>query len=753
MLKKTLKTIISVILALAMCFITCTAAFAASSNKNKYVKEIFLSYGSNDTEAKNYLSDNGYEVLDHNLNEGADDTLSKKRSVYLGYKTTSKADEAITDMKLMNMKGGYSVQDYQMLLDEQKNNIKSFISNFIVAVNEYRNNYSKGQERAAAAHDMLNILYDDDTKQYMGDLLLDKIKEEYSEKEWSALSSEKQSEIADMTTILMQGNSEAILLIEQIISIATDDDDTLWAEMYDSALTYDEMVENLMDTENLTLNDSVKKLSAEYDNDAKIIASKFEEYKTFLENYTNADVKFTNTQEEIEAYQSALDESELSNWFVAGTQYEALSTMSKDGISLIDLITSDEYDIENEDRTMLYPLVSVLSKGQRVCLDFLTMYQIVSLGLNGNEVTKNVMDSLDVFSSETVKTSVYEGVDRTIFSGSVALTNEAIRLQASSGKNPVQNVEDSISTTSIILCCVFGVSVLATAAAWGTYGYLKHCMTRFQYLRTVVYPQSTIKDFIREMNFYAGQFGTDSQEYLQAQAKLVKMRNEAKWAAKTNSFATKWNRFFYYAGIAMTCITIAIMVASLYSTYNDLQEYYNVKFTPIPTHMVDQSADENGEKVYTYYDPVKCNRIEKKLVTDNNKLLEDYGDLNGDVGKEWVALYTTTDKSAGDPITDDFIVQYNDSNIPNDSIALSMFGESVAQNLTNKKSGYTYADGKSGIYLFYRTDTTVFSGSVFSNGSYITLGVAVALVCCIGAFFAGKKTEKKKYSGETKVNV
>ena len=91
---------------------------------------MIISYGKTADEAKQWLTDNGYEVLDKNLNEGADDTFSTKRAVYLGYKTTNDADEAITDMKLMNMKGGYSVQDYQMLLDEQKTNIKNFFKDF-----------------------------------------------------------------------------------------------------------------------------------------------------------------------------------------------------------------------------------------------------------------------------------------------------------------------------------------------------------------------------------------------------------------------------------------------------------------------------------------------------------------------------------------------------------------------------------------------------------------------------------------------
>ena len=170
--RKFYRILISLVLVLTICFGTCTSGFAATGSGSKYVKEMVISYGDTADEAKAWLTDNGYEVLDYNLNEGADDVFSTERAVYIGYKTTSDANEAITDMKLMNMKGGYSVQDYQMLLDEQKEDIKVFINNFKVAIQEYRDNYNKGQGRAVAAHDMLNALYDDDTQQYMGDFFL-----------------------------------------------------------------------------------------------------------------------------------------------------------------------------------------------------------------------------------------------------------------------------------------------------------------------------------------------------------------------------------------------------------------------------------------------------------------------------------------------------------------------------------------------------------------------------------------------------
>ena len=151
MKKKLYRTLISLVLVFTIFMGTCTNGFAATGSEGKYIKEVIISYGKTADEAKQWLTDNGYEVLDKNLNEGADDTFSTERAVYLGYTTTNNANEAITDMKLMNMQGVYSVQDYQMLLDEQKTNIKSFFKNFKVAVKEFRENYNAGQARAIAA--------------------------------------------------------------------------------------------------------------------------------------------------------------------------------------------------------------------------------------------------------------------------------------------------------------------------------------------------------------------------------------------------------------------------------------------------------------------------------------------------------------------------------------------------------------------------------------------------------------------------
>ncbi len=755
MLKKLFRGAVSAFLAAAIAATTCTNALAASS-KATYIKDVVISYGETEDEAKNWLTENGYEILDNNLNEGADDLISDKRAVYLGYTTTNDAEEAITDMRLMNMQGGYSVQDYQILLEEQKANIQSFLNDFLIAVNEYRANYSAGQQRAVVAHDMLNLLYDDDSQQYMGDLLLNKIKEEYSDEEWSAMSPEAQSKVGDMTTILMQANSNAVLAIQQLVAMATDSGDSTWLERYDSAKTYDEMLEELMDSENLTINEAENQLAAEYDEDAQKIASKFEDYKTYLEKYTNADISFSSTQEEIDAYQAAHEDFNYTNWFTAGTQYELLAVMTNDDISLLDLITGDDYDVQTTERYLLYPLVSVLTDAQRACLDLLSMYHIVALGINDDEATEKAMEDVDLSSLEGQKNSVYDGVDRTIFSDEVALTNEAIRLQASSGKNAVGGAIDSISVTSFILWGAFGVSALCSVAAWKIGTYLSKIKVKVPVTMedVSVNVQQAIDDETAAMARYLETGSAADQaayEVAQAKASLSAADKAMRGVGSTTvevEKASPWASYFRYASAAMVAVTVIIFAVSIWNTYQDLKEYYNAEFTPIPLHMVDEAVDEYDAKTYTYYDAVTCNREEKNMVTDSTKLLGNYADLNGDVGRQWVALYTTKDKNAGNPLTE-LKVQYEDSSLPDETYtALSMFGEDTAQNLTNKTAGYTYSDGKSGIYLFYRTDANAFAGSVFSNNSEVLIGMTAAIVVGAAAFFVGMGVEKKRLKGK-----
>ena len=564
---------------------------------------MIISYGDTADGAKSWLKDNGYKIIDSNLNEGADDIISTKRAVYLGYKTTLNADEAITDMRLMNMQGNYSFEDYQMLLDEQKANIRVFIDNFIVAVNEYRTNYNNGQERATAAHDMLNMMYDDDTNQPLGDLFLNRVKEEYTDEEFNALSSEEQAKIADFTTILMQSNSTSVLALEQLISLATDSNNTLWTARYSQAKTYDEMIEDLMENKNLTIDQAVKELAAEYDADAKAIASKFADYKEYLKVYTESPISLENTPEEIDAYEKANESFNLLNWSTAGTQYIALKALQNDDISLYDLITSDEYDIENADRYLLYPLASVLTKGQRACLDFLPMYQIVSLGINDDTSFKDAIQYFQkVFDKQSGKISIYDGVDRTIFENGVALTGEAYKLQNSTEKSAVKGMSDYLSTSTYVLLGSFFVSLIASATTlYLGFRSVPEIAATVSNSAGVAQVANNVSDAGNRAVATLERFDFDEFGELTEAGEITRDTELAEsFQSSTTKVGTSrtWGTVFKYVGITMTVITLIIMGVAAWNTYNELKEYYNAEFTPIPMHMVNEGVGTNNEKTF-----------------------------------------------------------------------------------------------------------------------------------------------------------
>ena len=111
-------------------------------------------------------------------------------------------------MAVMNMKGGYSFDDYESLVAQKKTDITEFINTFIPALNEYRDNYNGkgskgGKKRAQMAHDLLNKFFDgdpngeyavNDTGKPLGDLLLNKTKTEIGDEAYNKLSKEQKNE-------------------------------------------------------------------------------------------------------------------------------------------------------------------------------------------------------------------------------------------------------------------------------------------------------------------------------------------------------------------------------------------------------------------------------------------------------------------------------------------------------------------------------------------------------------------------------
>ena len=90
---------------------------ARAAESGKYISEVRIGQGETEDEAKKELEEGGYTILKDDAGEYADlneDAGSKSiakegandKIVYLGYKTTSDPEDAITDLAVMNMNGG-----------------------------------------------------------------------------------------------------------------------------------------------------------------------------------------------------------------------------------------------------------------------------------------------------------------------------------------------------------------------------------------------------------------------------------------------------------------------------------------------------------------------------------------------------------------------------------------------------------------------------------------------------------------------
>lgn len=82
-------------------------AAAEDAGSGKYVSEVFIAYGKTEADAEAWLKDHGYEVVKGNFNQGKaswlDNNDKDQIAAVMGIKRTNDADDAVTDMAVMNM--------------------------------------------------------------------------------------------------------------------------------------------------------------------------------------------------------------------------------------------------------------------------------------------------------------------------------------------------------------------------------------------------------------------------------------------------------------------------------------------------------------------------------------------------------------------------------------------------------------------------------------------------------------------------
>ena len=775
---------------------------AAAEDKAPYISEVFIAYADTEENAINYLESHGWEAVKGNLNQGKSKTVA-----VMGIHRTGNASEAITDMAVMNMglteeqakklnmqaSVGYSFKDYDQIVKEKKVEIDEFINSFLPAIREYRANYKNGKgeahQRAVLAHDLLNLYYDGkvdgrfarhDSGQKLGDLLLGDLMQEkgMTDSAYEALAANDRVKIGDLQQIILEGSVLTVSSMEQLIGLSTDTDEDGWlVRLGDiSGVDLASNIEYVLPEtagQNLSRSAAQSKLDLKFGDCAKKLSSGYFEVRSdlmFVQTYLEENDLLQGDNEKDDAY--AIRVMEYFGMIMdeaAEAEDETLDPELTEGIQAFGLFSvyaeTQHTDYEGEWGDTLYdffnpedgkdynsytnfiPLAFSLSDGQRAAIGFLTLTDLIKFGCDAEGAVSTVRNKMQEAYNDQKEVSVYTGINRAIFrEGMVALTNRAMMEAAQ--RNPFDDYTESVAfdiwDNYISLICLVGGSIFLIMGCVGA----KMCVKTIE----LVSVSDVIEDVVANLSQEATRGGMRTA--LKATLSNVPLGQEYSAAS--------------YVGFTVAAIGAALAIYGAVTTGIALAKkrkvYQERNFTVIPYYIVDEAdivsytTDANGvEKKniefdqFVYYEAVKCNRQDYKRVEDPQKGVDKYvewgcadlADLNCDVGKQWLALYTVKSPKKGDPILADSLVLKTGSNkLPaNCTGGLHLFTYSSYVDIADE--AYCYEPDKK-LYFFWKNSGAAETSSAFTGGVAALAGLAGIVVGALGTatIMMSKKKEE-----------
>ena len=797
-----IKKPLSLVIAGAMVFCLVAAAgkpaalYAEEAEGGKYVSEVFIAYGKTEKEAAKWLTDNGWEPVEGDFNAGKasffDDNKIQDQNVaaVMGIRRTDDKEDAITDMAVMNMKGGYSVPDYESLLKDKKGEIREFINNFMVVIEEYRANLSGegsefGGERAQLAHDMLNKFYDgevdgeyaiNDTGLKLGDLLAQETRQEGNK------------EGGDLEQIILESSGPAIIAVETFLALGADSGEETWIERA-GGLTGEELAKNLpkyapeAEEQDVAPSAISQFLGQKYGDTAKLLAEQWT-------NVHNEMLWFEETNElnglwpedgedeesynaRIEDYFKALieeDETEgtfqQNRYMTARILYNSLyeSPYVGDwGETMGDFFNPADGTDYSTDADNFLPMAAALSPGQRASLDLLSLSALLQIGFGSTEGLERALPDIDEIFGDNLELSVYTGVNRAAFRGGVALTSAAL-MEENAGRGSAYNkLWDNTGIVAISSYAAAAVSVpmIIAGGVMAAKGiqYIGLTPKRVASLKSQINKcKLLIENYRAEDNFERVTYYT---EHMKGYQKTL----------DSHTYLTKPG----VAGRVIQGVGGVLLIGAAIVKGVQLYKYYERDMLPIPRMIVDESdivtylEDENGKPIldengkqkkniefntYEYYTSVKCNRPEVGEIGDWQSGVEEYkdhncfdvADLNADMGQEWIAMYTVKSKSKGDPVlADSLTMQYGKKDTPEGCTQkLHLFTYTNAVDLGD--TAWAFNNDKKGVYFFWDVDENAFAeeaASAFSGGQLALAGIGGLMLGILGSTVVLTKKRRK----------
>ena len=532
-----MKKIISMLLIITTLFALCTINVSAA-REEEFLSEVALVYEDSVEDAKKAIAGTDWKLWEQDLNPNADYIIDD--GVYLIYKTSTNVEDAITDLRVMDMYGGYSTTNYQRQLEKSREHYMQMIAKLRVATAEFKALYKAGDEMAKLAYRQMNYYKDvrteggTETDMMMGDFFLNLPTDD------------------KIVQVFMEGNS---IIISNLVSLIAVGISGAGGETLSTRIAEKYAIKD-------TLTDE------KYYDDAKALVTAFAEIKAKLLRYDALSEEYDITDENEE-----MTEEEYQFLTQNATVADLLTTIQYGDKTLAEFLRGEW---ETKD---LYPIIAAFTEGQKALVE---MGQLETV-LKYNSPSKPIADltatlekleeSLKDENGDLKVFDVYTGVDREIFKGDFAMTTASERQQALTGETWDLGSAASRSQGMTIGYIVSGVVDLAFAAA--SIG----IAVKGALLNSA------------EAAALAAMKGLTGEAYFAAGETLITAKETA------TNFALKWGGL--KAPFATVAVAFALILAGGYGIatwYN----YYNPDYLTIPNTLIDVRETDVGDKYIKY---------------------------------------------------------------------------------------------------------------------------------------------------------
>ncbi len=631
----------------------------SAAEKEYYISEIKIFQGKTEAEARSACENEGYVCSAKELNSG-----TGKDYVFLGYKLTENRDEALYDIKLLHMNGGYQIKNFAEASEEMEKSNYGAAETMNESANEFVINYKDGSPKAIEAYEGLNLFsVPEADNMKLGDYIV-----------------QGKADTAFFAKIITHASTGTVGAITNYLSTGltpldkeTDEKtgeevDVTWAGNIKKSGLW-----NVIEDEDAS-QDELTEYDKELGDDAGVL---FKQLQLFATGYENGLAVYDEEQFISEVKNTSVEEvvnnvdkvSENDNAVTFVNSYNFLNTYEAyEGMPLGEFFVNiGKQTTEEVDLRKLYPVIESMTVAQRKMLGMVGLVSMISnLGKNEknkqvdqliNESKKKIQEGMG---TETI--SVWFNTDPDMANKKVAFTSDFIRIQAA---GQLLNEE--------------------TMNGWEEAK--KQANNVMKYV-------SILSSGVTVLTFLAGKYGIAG-----VVVALTKTATSVVGTALNSFFTTvmtisaKVSAVFGWISLGVLAVTLIWYLVSYLVDY--FKRHQAKEYTDMPDYVLDIRTI-NGNNTNVQYRAVKDNK---------NRI----ADLNGyEAQNGWVCVYISTDPNAGSPLKADehgnvFHIVYGDPNRQKGYDCASFFGQVMPGNCnTGAKK-----DEVNGIYINYYTEKSL----------------------------------------------